>query len=113
MDKEQLKRDIIFSFLKMSSYSDVAALVTAIDPNLASLVRNILSQCVDIAEISVILGRYKNPTSVFSDGEYETWNEETRPYWDANRHEIHKYLTVLSDVKIQPTATNPLTGYVS
>jgi len=50
MDKEQLKRDIIFSFLKMSSYSDVAALVTAIDPNLASLVRNILSQCVDIAE---------------------------------------------------------------
>ena len=65
------------------------------------------------AEISVILGRYKNPTSVFSAGEYETWNEETRPYWDANRHEIHKFLTVLSDVKIQPTATNPLTGLES
>ena len=65
------------------------------------------------AEVSVILGRYKNPTSVFSDEEYETWNDETRPYWDANRHEIHKYLTVLSDVKIQPTATNPLTGLES
>lgn len=65
------------------------------------------------AELSVILGRYKNPTSVFSDEEYDTWNEETRPYWDANRHDIHKYLTILSDVKIQPTASNPLTGLES
>lgn len=65
------------------------------------------------AELSVILGRYKNPTSVFTDEEYETWNEETRPYWDANRHNIHPFLTLLGDVKIQPTATNPLTGLES
>lgn len=65
------------------------------------------------AELSVILGRYKNPTSIFSDEEYDTWNEDTRPYWDANRHNIHQYLTILSDVKIQPTASNPLTGLES
>lgn len=62
------------------------------------------------AELSVVLGRYQNPTSVFSDKEHDTWNEKTKPYWDANRHDIHKYLTVLSDVKIQPTAASPLTG---
>lgn len=65
------------------------------------------------AELSVILGRYKNPTSVFTDNEYESWNNDTRPYWDANRHDIHKYLTILGDVKIQPTASNPLTGLES
>ena len=62
------------------------------------------------AELSVILGRYKNPTSHFVDKEYESWNKETLPYRDANRHNIHKYVTVLSDVKIQPTAINPLSG---
>lgn len=65
------------------------------------------------AELSVVLGRYKNPTSVFTDKDEEEWNEETRLYWDANRHNIHKYLTIISDVKIQPTATNPLTGLES
>ncbi|MCA9749880.1 MAG: hypothetical protein KC414_12300 [Romboutsia sp.] len=62
------------------------------------------------AELSVILGRYKNPTSVFTDKEHENWNKETQLYWDASRHDIHKYLTVLSDVKISPTRKYPLTG---
>lgn len=65
------------------------------------------------AELSVILGRYKNPTSVFQDEDYETWNEATKPYWDAQRHDIHKYLTILGDVKIQPTAVNPISGLES
>jgi hypothetical protein len=29
---------------------------------------------------------------------------------DANRHDIHKYVSILSDIKIQPTAVNPMTG---
>lgn len=62
------------------------------------------------AELSVILGRYKNPTSVFTDSDYDSWNELTKPYWDANRHDIHKYLTILGDVKIQPTAVDPLSS---
>src|SRR5690606_12525113 len=65
------------------------------------------------AELSVILGRYKNPTSVFSDVEHDSWSEQTRPYWDANRHDIHPFVTLLGDVKIQPTAANPLTGLES
>jgi len=62
------------------------------------------------AELGVILGRYKNPTSVFADAKHENWSEKTRPYWTVSRHDIHEYLTVLSDVKIRPTRKYPLTG---
>ena len=62
------------------------------------------------AELFVILGRYKNPTSIFTDRKHERWNLETRPYHDANRHDLHKYLSVLSDIKISPTRKYPLTG---
>jgi len=62
------------------------------------------------ADIHIIAGRYKNPTSVFTDKSYDTWHEKVRKYLDAARHDIHKYLSIMSDVKIQPTAVNPMTG---
>lgn len=64
------------------------------------------------ANLHVIAGRYKNPTSVWSNKQDsdEWWSKEVKPYLDANRHNIHKYLQVLSDVKIQPTASTPLSG---
>lgn len=62
------------------------------------------------ADIHVIAGRYKNPTSVFTDKKYDTWSERIEDYLDANRHDIHKYLSIMSDVKIQPTAVDPMTG---
>lgn len=62
------------------------------------------------ASIHVILGRYKNPTSVFEDVAEESWVDEITPYADANRHDIHKYVSIMGDVKIQPTAVNPMTG---
>lgn len=62
------------------------------------------------ADIHVIAGRYKNPTSVFIDQKYDTWPERVTKYLDANRHEIHKYVSIMSDVKIQPTAVDPMTG---
>lgn len=62
------------------------------------------------ASIHVIAGRYKNPTSVFTDKNYETWSERISSYLDANRHEVHKHMWIMSDVKIQPTAVDPMTG---
>lgn len=62
------------------------------------------------ASIHVIAGRYKNPTSVFTDKQYETWAPRVEPFLDANRHEVHKYMWIMSDIKIQPTAVNPMTG---
>ncbi len=62
------------------------------------------------ADIHVIAGRYKNPTSVFTDKNYDTWSERIELYLDAGRHEVHKHMWIMSDVKIQPTAVNPMTG---
>lgn len=62
------------------------------------------------AGVHIIAGRYKNPTSVFEDREHEQWDEPVRKYLDANRHNLHELLQVLSDVKISPTASTPLSG---
>ena len=64
------------------------------------------------ADIHIIAGRYKNPTSVWTteQASYESWHDDFLPYLDANRHDIHKYVSILSDIKIQPTAVNPMTG---
>lgn len=62
------------------------------------------------ADIHVIAGRYKNPTSVFKEVSEDFWVDDVLPYLDANRHNVHKYLSIMSDIKIQPTAVNPMMG---
>lgn len=62
------------------------------------------------ADIHVIAGRYKNPTSVFTDKDYDVWADRIIQYLDAGRHEVHKHMWIMSDVKIQPTAVDPMVG---
>lgn len=64
------------------------------------------------ADIHVIAGRYKNPTSIWTAGQQmeERWSPVVHGYLDANRHDIHKYVSIMSDVKVHPTAVNPMTG---
>jgi len=64
------------------------------------------------ADIHVIAGRYRNPTSIWSESQKheEFWSKEVLPYLDANRHDIHQFLSIMSDVKIQATAVNPMVG---
>ena len=70
------------------------------------------------ADILIIAGRYKNPTSLASSRQIKSkekdlrnsWDNSILPYLDANRHNLHPHLVVLSDVKIQPTSVLPLTS---
>jgi hypothetical protein len=64
------------------------------------------------ADIHIIAGRYKNPTSMWTQNQQseEKWDNTVLKYLDANRHDIHEYVSILSDIKIQPTAVNPMTG---
>lgn len=62
------------------------------------------------AEILVIAGRYKNPTSIFSDKDHESWHSRLGPYLYANREKIHNNVVVIGDVKVSPTAVTPMTG---
>jgi hypothetical protein len=72
-------------------------------------------QCIaetNKAEIIVIPLRYKNPTSHWSGSQRnaEYWDAPVRPYLWNVRHSLNKNLTLLADMKIQPTAASPLTG---
>jgi hypothetical protein len=75
------------------------------------------SEYID-ADILCIAGRYSNPSSLSASRAIKTkekvikntWDNSILPYLDANRHNLHEHLVVLSDVKIQPTASTPLTS---
>lgn len=64
------------------------------------------------AEILVIPLRYKNPTSQFggSQANAEWWAPEVTPYLWNQRHTLNANLTLLADIKTQPTAVDPLAG---
>jgi hypothetical protein len=64
------------------------------------------------AEILVIPFRYHNPTSIFTEAseENEWWDKRILKYLTLNRHDLNKRISILSDVKIQPTNANPLQG---
>tara|TARA_R110000744_G_scaffold195743_2_gene314847 strand:- start:1212 stop:2819 length:1608 start_codon:yes stop_codon:yes gene_type:complete len=75
------------------------------------LMDNILAYAKKLnAGLHVVAGRYSNPTSVFSNKDKDYWSPEVVPYLDAARHNLHEHLQVLSDVKIPPTASTPLSG---
>lgn len=64
------------------------------------------------AEILVIPIRYKNPTSQWTASQQnaEHWANEVRDYLWSARTSLNGKLMVLGDFKIQPTASDPLTG---
>jgi hypothetical protein len=64
------------------------------------------------AEILVIPFRYLNPTSVFTKEQKvkDKWDSKLTEYLTLNRHDLNNSVSVLSDVKIQPTASQPLQG---
>jgi hypothetical protein len=65
------------------------------------------------AELIVVPGRYKNPTSRWSQ-QQETddwWAAEITPYLATSRRSLCKNLKIFSDISIQPTANRPLTGF--
>lgn len=62
------------------------------------------------AEINVIPIRYHNPTSVFKESVNEYWAPEIQDLLIASRQNIHPNVVMLADIKMQPTASMPLTG---
>lgn len=65
------------------------------------------------AELLVVPIRYKNPTSRWpeSQANEDIWAPEVAPYLFNQRKALNKNLILLGDVKVQPTATHPLTGF--
>lgn len=65
------------------------------------------------AKLIVIPMRYKNPTSREEGGNDEWWDSRLVPYIIHERTKIAKGLVVLADIKVQPTAANPLQGWLT
>lgn len=67
------------------------------------------------AQLVVIPLRYKNPTSKWtaSQANEESWAPELAPYLCNVRKALGPNLTLLADIKTQPTAVRPLTGFES
>jgi len=67
------------------------------------------------AQLLVIPYRYKNPTSIWSKTAQDDdwWAPELAPYLYDRRVKLNKHLTLLGDIKTQPTATSPLQGFES
>ena len=65
------------------------------------------------ARLIVIPMRYKNPTRRDEVGEDEWWDSRLMPYITHERTKIAKGLVVLADIKVQPTAINPLQGWLT
>ncbi len=65
------------------------------------------------AELMVIPLRYKNPTSRFEDEKAATdewWDPKVVPFLWNVRKALNENVEVVGDIKIQPTAVEPLTG---
>lgn len=72
----------------------------------------ILNYCeINDAELMVIPYRYKNPTSVFIDKDFESWDSALDEYIVASNIKICPELILVGGVKIQPTAVQPLSGF--
>lgn len=67
------------------------------------------------AELVAIPVRYKNPTSLWThkNTDAEWWAPEIMQYLCDSRFNINDNLTVMADIKIQPTAVNPLSDLES
>lgn len=65
------------------------------------------------AQLIVIPMRYRNPTQREEGQDDEWWDARLAPYLTHERTKIAKNLIVLADIKIQPTAINPLQGWMT
>lgn len=65
------------------------------------------------ARLIVIPMRYKNPTRRDEVADDEWWDSRLTPYLTHERTKIAKRLVVLADIKVQPTAINPLQGWLT
>lgn len=64
------------------------------------------------ADLNVIQGRYRNPTGIKANETFSDlwWCKEVIPYMWDKREDICPAIQILGDIKVRPTAVNPLVG---
>lgn len=78
-----------------------------------AFLRTMLAYCAERdAQLIVIPMRYRNPTRQ-DDTPDDWWDAKLMPFITHERTKIAKGLVVLADIKIQPTAINPIQGWLT
>lgn len=62
------------------------------------------------AQLIIIPSRYRNPTRPTESTDDNWWHQSVMPYLYGDRCELVPGLLLMGDIKIQPTAVNPLSG---
>lgn len=78
-----------------------------------SFFKNLLTYCKEKkAELVILPIRYRNPTSRWTgaDENDDWWWDDLKPYMFAGRQLLCRNLVVMGDIKVQCTATRPLTS---
>jgi hypothetical protein len=78
--------------------------------------RSLVKYCqLNDATLVVIPLRYRNPTSQWTAAQQnmEKWHDSVEPYLVQVRQELNSNLVLVGDIKVQPTATLPLTSLES
>lgn len=86
---------------------------TSINKNLLDNIiayKNYINKKGIVCEFIVIPGRYKNPTTLNNKSKDEYWDKELNDYLISGTRVLNEDLLLLGDMKIQPTAANPLSG---
>jgi len=77
-------------------------------------IKSMLQYCAENeAELLVIPMRYRNPTNRDETQDDDWWDARVLPYLLSERTRIAPGLVVMADIKIQPTAVRPLTGWLT
>lgn len=100
-----------------TQYSNKKYIVTSAQnatPVFKNFLTTLLLYCEENdAELIIIPYRYRNPTSVWSIASKETdwWENSISDYIVDNEYRVAKHLKIMGHIKMQPTATNPLSGF--
>lgn len=112
-----VKRRKIIRYVRKLGRAVERVIVTAAQnatPEHKGFVSSIETACNALnAEPVAIPVRYKNPTSKWtaSQANDETWAPAITPWLCNVRKSLNRNLKILGDIKVQPTATDPLTGF--
>lgn len=63
------------------------------------------------AELVIVPLRYKNPTSLAPDERDDWWDPAAVPFLFNQRKKLNPNIVLAADIKTQPTASSPLTGF--
>lgn len=92
----------------------ITAAQNATDPHISLKTLQVYCDHND-AQLVVVPIRYKNPTSHWGKNAEcdDWWHEDVEPYLYSSRSALNENLILLADIRTQPTAVLPLTGFES